>query len=292
MPLLDSALAVLAVSLWGVNFIAAKVGMEYFAPFFLTGVRFALVGGLMVWFFPLPNRVQWVQLLKLSTVMGVLQFSTMYVAIDMGLNISSIAIVGQMGVPFSCLLGAIFLHDRLGIWRISGLILAFAGMVIVAGTPNIAEHPLAFLIAIFSSFCWGVGNIMVKRMHSIASMPMLVWMALLSAPQLFVVSIFLEGNQWQGLPGAPLSAWLALAYTVIFSTVVAYGLWYYLIKKHPVTQVAPYSLLTPVTGIACGQLYFHETLTPMMIVGGLIVIIGVAIIVMRRPKLVARGESI
>lgn len=288
----DNLLALLVVCCWGVNFIAAKLGMAHFAPFFLTGMRFTLVGLLLAAIVKRPTRQELRFLVQLAFVMGVLQFATMYVSIHMGLNISSVAIVGQMGVPFSCLLGAMFLNDRLGIWRISGLILAFAGMIIVAGTPNILEHPFAFAVAIFSALFWGIGNIMVKRMGGISSMQMLAWMAIFSAPQLFVVSFLFEGNQWPLVLNAPTSAWLALFYTSVFSTVVAYGLWYYLLKRYPVTLVAPYSLLTPVTGIACGMLYFHEVITREIVIGGLIVIAGVAIIVMRRPKLVARGESI
>jgi O-acetylserine/cysteine efflux transporter len=290
MRLFDSVLAILVAMLWGINFIAAKYGMAHFAPFFLTGLRFALTGLLMVLFVARPARAQVPALVKLALVMGVLQFATMYVSLDMGLDISSVAIIGQMGVPFSCLIGALFMNDRLGKWRLSGMVLAFAGMVIVAGTPNVLQHPLAFAISTFSALCWAIGNMMAKHLKGVGSMQMLAWMSLFSAPQLFAVSLLLEGNQWPLILNAPMSAWLALGYTVFFSTIVAYGLWYYLIRRHPVSQVAPYSLLTPLAGIACGHIYFSEVMTPEMIIGGAIVIIGVAIIVVRRPKLLMPGK--
>ena len=89
----------------------------------------------------------------------------------------------------------------------------------------------------------------------------------------------------------PLSALLGVSYTVLCSTIIAYGLWYFLLSRYSVSQVAPYSLLTPIFGIAIGQVFFTEELNTQTIIGGLITIIGVAVIVLRRPKTIVLGEA-
>jgi O-acetylserine/cysteine efflux transporter len=65
---------------------------------------------------------------------------------------------------------------------------------------------------------------------------------------------------------------------------MGYGVWYSLMAKHPVSQVVPYSLLIPVFGLTFTHLAFTEPLTMQFILGGLCTIIGVAIIILRRPE--------
>ena len=63
------------------------------------------------------------------------------------------------------------------------------------------------------------------------------------------------------------------------------------VAKHTVSQVTPFSLLTPVFGITFGELFFHEALTWQVMLGGAMTIAGVAIIVIRRPKLALIAEA-
>lgn len=291
MPFKDIFLAILVAVIWGGNFIAARYGMEHFPPFLLTALRFTMVALVLIAFVPLPTRSQLWQLLQLAACVGVLHFALLFAAMYEGLDIASCAIVGQMGVPFSCLLSAIFLRDRLGLWRIAGMVMAFMGMIVVAGATNIVDHPTGFVIALAGSFFWGVGNIIIKRTKDVSSFQMLTWMSVFSVPQLLLVSLLFENNQWELLFTGTLMAWGAMAYSALVSSIVGYGLWYYLLKHYPVTQVSPYSLLTPVFGIAFGQLFFAEALSWETIVGGLVTIAGVAVIVMRRPKLAELGEA-
>ncbi len=85
---------------------------------------------------------------------------------------------------------------------------------------------------------------------------------------------------------------LALTYTVLGSTLGGYGLWYLLIKEHPISKVTPYSLLTPVFGILAGWAFFAEPVGMQALVGAGLTIFGIAVIVMRRPRLAEAGESV
>src|SRR4029079_14853761 len=102
--------------------------------------------------------------------LSALHFSLLFVALFYGLAIATSAIVGQLGVPFACVPGALFWGDRLVTVRIGGIAIAFLGIVIVAGTPNILTHPTAFFIALGSTTPWGIANILVKRLNGISSM--------------------------------------------------------------------------------------------------------------------------
>ena len=290
MRLIDVFFASMVAVIWGANFVAAKFGVAFFPPFLLTAIRFTLVAALVIPFVPRPNWQQLKRIMVLAT-MSTLHFSLIFRALYLNLDIASGALVGQLGVPFACLLGAIFLGDRIGIWRISGIIISFLGIAIIVGTPNILEHMPAFYAALGSTLTWGIANILIKRISGVPSMSILAWVALCNVPLLILLSYFYEFADWPVLSQAPLSAVLGVLFSTVFSTIIAYGLWYYLLGKYSVSQVTPYSLMTPVFGIAFGQLFFHETLTLPIVIGGIVTMIGVAVIVGRRPKTIELGEA-
>jgi len=285
---LDMFFATLVAAIWGGNYVSAKFAMAHFPPFFLTSLRFACVGALLLPFVPRPEPEQIRRIAALALVLGVLHFALLFSSMYIGLSIASLSIVADLGVPFSCLLGALLHNDRLGKWRILGMVVAFVGIIIVSGTPNIVQHPLAFCVGLAGSFFWGLSNIMIKDIKGVKNFQMLAWMAVFAVPQLWIISAVLERHQWQLLAATPPFVMAAVAYTVLGSTLTAYGLWYHLLQQYKVTQVAPFSLLTPVFGIAFGRLFFPEPLTWQVVIGGAITIFGVAVILMRRPGLVGK----
>ncbi len=289
MRLIDGILATLVVALWGINFVAAKFGMQHFPPFFLTAMRFTLVAAMLVPFFPRPGKAALFRIFQLSLSLGTLHFALLFGALYHGLDISTCTILTQLGTPFTCALGAFFFKDRLGIWRISGILISFIGIMLVVGTPNIASNQLGFWLAICGAFAWGVSNILMKRIEPMSIFSLLGWMALFAVPMLMVLSLVFEHPSIELIKTTPWPPVLGLLYTVFCSTLVAYGIWYRLLLRFDVSQVAPFALLTPVFGIGAAQVFFHEELTWHLLVGGLVTMIGVGIIVIRRPKTAEQG---
>ncbi len=112
------------------------------------------------------------------------------------------------------------------------------------------------------------------------------WISLFGAPQLFIISAIFEHGQYESLFIAPVDTILSLLYMAIFVTIIGHGSWYYLLQKHPVSQVVPYSLLTPIFGMVAGVIFLHEVLTWHIIIGALFTIAGVATIVTTRKIIV------
>ncbi len=283
--------AILIPFIWGGNFVASKYGMEDFPPFLFTALRFAIAGLLLVGFVPRPTATQMKQLALLATSFGVLHFGLIVAALNNGLSIANSAIAAQLGVPFSCILGALFLNDQLGWRRMTGMGIAFLGIFIVTGTPNVSENMGVFAIAIAGGFFWAVGNLITKKLHTVSVFQMLAWMGLLAVPQLLIMSWIFESHLWKPFADASMRSWISVLYTAINSTIIAYGLWYFLLKRYLISQVAPFSLLSPVFSIMFGQMFFAEEMTWHIIVGGLVTIAGVGVIVLRQPKVVEIGKT-
>lgn len=276
--------AIMVAILWGGNFVAARIALDVFPPFWLLAVRFTIVSLLLLPFFPKPvGRLR--DLAILSLLLGTLHFSLMFAPIALGLDVSAAVIASQLGVPFSVLLGIILFKDQIGRWRALGMLIAFCGVIVIAGSPSITQQYWQFLLACTGALAWAGGNIWVKRFHSDNMLGVLCWMSLLAIPQLLVISLSVESGQLEAVTQAGTENWAALTYTVLASTLLAYGTWYYLMSRFPVSQVVPYSLLVPCFGLGFAQWFFQEALTWQFLAGGACTIIGVGMIVLRRPAM-------
>jgi O-acetylserine/cysteine efflux transporter len=285
MPIRAIFAAILVACCWGGNFIAAKFSMMDFPPILTVFLRFALLSLLLLPFVVGKKMPSWRDMMILSLTMIVIQFGLVFTGMHMGLSITSVIIATQLGVPFSCLLAAIAFKDYLGPWRAGGLMIAFMGVMIVAGTPNASEHWGAFALCMMGAFSWALANIHMKRMPHLSSVSFLFWPGLVALPPLLLLSLWRESPSIAMLTHAHLLSWVGIAYSAIMSSVVAYGLWNLLITRYDISQVVPYSLLVPVVGIAGGMAVFGEPVSMQVLLGAALTMIGVAVITMRRPRL-------
>ena len=286
---LHCVLAIAVAAIWGANFTFVKLGLEHFPPLLLTALRFIVVAGLILPFVPAPKRL--LPIFRLSFVLGAVHFALVFAGMAMGLTVSTVVLACQMGVPFSAILGTVLLNDRLGPWRSAGMGLAFLGLVVLAGAPDVVTHSFAFFLVVGGAFAWGYSNILIKQMGPINILQVLGWMALLATPQLLVLSALFESGQLEALARPTVGALVSILYSALLSTLFGYGAWYWLLKRYPVSQVIPFQLLAPIFGIASSQYYYNEHFTWPLVVGGLMTLAGVGIITLRRPKWLVAGEG-
>ena len=281
------ALMVLVQLLWGVNFAVAKFGIDEFAPIFFVALRFTLVAVLLVFVVGLPKRSMLKQLIPLSVTMGVMHFTLIFLGMaDLDAATSSIAV--QLQTPFAAILAAIFLRETLGWRRILGMVIAFAGVMLIAGEPRFSSDPWPLLAVIAAALAWAIGNIQVKKLgDELDAVTLNGWIAILAAPQLLLSSWIIEGPQWQHMPEVGWTGWASLLFQAVVIAIFTYWIWYNMMRRYPVNQVMPFTLLLPMIGVAAGAVLRGEAVTWQMIVGGLATVAGVAIIVIRRPAVVA-----
>jgi O-acetylserine/cysteine efflux transporter len=135
---------------------------------------------------------------------------------------------------------------------------------------------------------WAAGNIQVKALgDSVDAVQLNGWIAILAAPQLLIASWLIEGPQWAHVPDVSWIGWGALLFQAVVIAIFTYWIWYNMMRRYPVNQVMPFTLLLPMIGVAAGALMRGEDITWQMIVGGLATVAGVGIIVLRRPAVVA-----
>lgn len=278
---------VLVQFLWGVNFAVAKYGIDHFAPIFFVALRFSLVAVILIFVVGLPKRSMLKRLIPLSVTMGAMHFTLIFLGMK-NLDAATSSIAVQLQTPFAAILAAFFFRETLGWRRILGMVIAFAGVMLIAGEPRFSANPWPLMAVIGAALVWAIGNIQVKALgDELDAVTLNGWIAILAAPQLLIASWLLEGPQWQHIPEVGWEGWASLLFQAVVIAIFTYWIWYNMMRRYPVNQVMPFTLLLPLIGVAAGAVMRGEDITWQMLVGGLATVAGVAIIVIRRPAVVA-----
>ncbi|MFO1127977.1 MAG: EamA family transporter [Rhodospirillales bacterium] len=286
----DGAAALLVIVIWALNFIFGKVGLSELPPLLMLALRFVLVTVLLLPFLGRIRRRQWRLVVAVSVVLGVCHFGLMFFGLaHVGAGPAAIAI--QLTVPFSAILGWVCFGERIGRVQLAGMAMAFCGVYLLAGEPagtateaaSRASNSWYLLAVTGAAFAWAVANVLIKRLGPINVFTLNGWVALIAAPHLLAASLLLEHGQAAAIAAAGWRAWSAVVFMAVASSIVAYGLWYFLIERYPMNRVVPMTLLSPVLAVVFAVLLLGETLSATMVVGGILTLGGVAVIELIRP---------
>ncbi|MFI7527425.1 EamA family transporter [Nocardia salmonicida] len=279
----DRLLGLTVVVLWGLNFLAIRIGLDHFPPFFFVALRFAVIAIPVLIFIPRPAvRTRW--LLLYGTGFGILQFAFLFTAMRTGMPTGLASLVLQSSAPFTVVLGAVLLRERLRPVQMAGLAVAVLGMVVIGADRMAHATLLPVLLTLAGGLGWAFGNIGARRAGADSPgynpMHLTLWMSVVPVLPMLALSMIVEGPgtgfraigtafSADGLP-----ALAALAYIAVLATVCGSGLWTYLMSRYPAGTVAPLSLLVPVVGIAAAWTVLDEQPSVAALVGGAIVIAG------------------
>ncbi len=284
----DLILATFAVLVLGVNVAVIKLAVGMVPPLLVTGLRFVVVGLALAWIFPFPRQF-WRPVLALSVIQGSIHHGLMFIAFE-GVDAVVAAIVIQLGSPFAAIFAWIILGERFGWRRSLGMITAFLGVVILAGQPDVWSANVSVMLLVISAMAWGYANVHVKRMGDINIFQLTTWMSVFAAPQMLLSSWLFETGQWDAIATAPWMFWACILYVSLGATVIGYGIWYYLLRQYSVSHIVPFALVQPVIGVLSGVLMLGETLNWQKVVGGMVVLFGVAVIQIRASRSVATAD--
>lgn len=280
MPRRHLLLAALVAVLWGVNFLAIHASLETFPPFLLVAIRFALIAVPTMLFVPRPH-VPWRWLIGYGLGFGTIQFFGLYLGMHLGFPTGLSSLVLQSSAPFTVILGALLLRERLSGRRIVGVAAASAGLAIVGLSYGVSAPLGPFLLVVLGGLGWAFGNLASRQAKTDKPLHLVLWMSVVPPLPMFALSLAVEGPERIGdafatsLHADAIPAWIGLAYTIILGTLLGSGLWVWLMARHPASTVAPFSMLVPVVGIATSALVLGERPSVWQLLGGALVVGGV-----------------
>jgi len=288
----DIGLALSVPIIWGMGFTFAKVGLSEFPPLFLMSMRFSLSAVLLCFFFP-PPIGQLRAIFIIALVSATIQYGLTFTGLT-GLDASTAVLLVQLEVPFGALLAAIFFNDKLGWNRTLGMALAFFGVGLIAGAPTLRNQLFSVFLVMSGAATWSLGQVMIKKMVTVTGFQLITWVAVFAGPQMFISSLMLENGHLSSLKNATIIGWGTIIYMGIVMTALGYAIWYHLLKKYDINQVMPFLLLLPVSSILGAVLFLGERPNIRTMIGGVFVIIGVAVIVFfgQRKTFDRMGEKV
>ncbi|MER6997675.1 EamA family transporter [Streptomyces sp. NPDC000410] len=276
----DRLLAVLVAVVWGLNFLAVRVGLDHFPPFFLSALRFLVLAVPVVLFVPRPQvPVRW--LLGYGMGFGAVQFGLLFLAIDTGMPSGQASVVVQASAPFTVLLGALLLREKISRRQLGGIAVAVLGMTAIAVDRARTAALLPLLLTLLAALGWALGNLASRKARPDHPLRFALWMAVVPPVPLLALSAVMEGpaTGWRALAGSfDAEGWpglVALVYIALAGSVVGSGIWTALLKRYEAGTVAPFSMLVPVVGVAAAWVALGEELTVWSLTGGAAVILGV-----------------
>ncbi len=286
--------------IWGSTWLFIKIGLADLPPLTFAGIRFVLAS-LILTLLVLVRRAPWPRTRRewgLIAVVGLLQFALNYGLVFWGeQHISSgLAAVLQSTFPvFGLVIAHFYLpQERMTGRRAMGVLLGVFGVAVIFSDQLTIAGSMALLgsMALVSSAFFGsYSNVLVKAYGTkIDPQAFAAAQMVFGFVPLLAIGIPLEGNplhyHWTT------KAVICLLYLVVVGSVIAFALYYWLVRNMDVTNTMLIALVTPVVAVILGMIVLHEKLNWRLLAGGACIISGIALIVFRkRHKNVSTSEE-
>ena len=271
---------VLLVLAWGSTFAAVKIGLDDVPPILFAGLRSLLGGAVMaVLAFsrsgPPRLRENW-QVYALLTLLNVVGFFSLQTLAIMELPSGLAAVLIYLQPVLTGVLAAPLLGEPLGVTKVLGLLVGFAGIVVVsAGALSGHVSVIGVVYAVTGALVWSLGTIAFKKYaHRIDA-----WWSVAIGFAVGGLLLTLVGGAFEGFDvGWSPRFVAAFLYASIIGTAFSWSLWFGLVGSGEAGRVASYIFFVPLVALLTGALVLHESLGPSLLAGAALVIVGVYLV--------------
>ena len=284
MPFSHLLLALGAVFVWGTNFVVIKWGLAEFPPFLLAGLRFFFCVIPLIFFIRKPD-VSWGKLAAFGVFLGAGQFGLLFLAMQHDVTPGLASLVMQTQV---------FVALR----QVLAMSLAVAGIAIIgwhAVSDGASITPTGLVLLLCAAASWACANMVARRAGKVNALAFIVWSSPFSLPPLFALAFIVHGGDAivHALSNATIAGWACVAWQTVGNTMFGFGVWNWLLARHPASVVAPSALLVPVFGMSASAWVLGEPLEGWKLLAAALVIGGLALnvyagslasLVLRRAK--------
>lgn len=277
------ALATLYLA-WSSTYLAIRISLESFPPFFIAGSRYMLVGAGMYLYLRLKGqkaltRPQWLSSLAVGIFLllggtGGVVYAEQWVG-------SGVAALVIATTPLWAVLFA-------GIWRQwpsrpewIGLLVGFAGIILLNLDGDLRAHPKGAILLVAAAMSWSFGSMLGRRLPLPSGM-------MASAAQMFtggLAVLFVSLLAGERINSAPsLRAVIAMAYLALFGSLIGYTAYTYLLHKVRPALATSYAYVNPALAVLLGVWLAGERISTMGIAAMLVILTGVVLVVLGERK--------
>jgi O-acetylserine/cysteine efflux transporter len=277
----DFGLITLICLAWGGNFLTSASALRELPPLMFTAMRMGVLALALLPFMRWPPRGQWRLLVAVAMSNVVLHFGLSFWSLKMAGDLASPAIVMQSYVPMAALL-AWFMRGERFAWRTGlAILVSFAGILVLGFDPIVLDNPRSLALMLVSGFFLALGTVLMRGLVGIDLFSQQGWSAWIGVGPLLLWSSVVEPGAWSALRDASWVGWGGAVYAALIASLLGHGLFFKLVQTHPVAQITPYLLFSPLVAIALGLLYWGDRPGPRLWIGGAMVLGGVLAIALR-----------
>ncbi|WHX41005.1 DMT family transporter [Mesobacillus sp. AQ2] len=287
--------ALLSVSFWGVSFVSAKAVLGKLDPYSLLVLRFG-IGALFLLMILLLNRsrlrisIGYIPHLVVLGILGVFIHQVLQATSLLTINASSAGWLISFSPIFTVLLSVLFLHEKMDLKKALGMLVAISGVFIVTTTRSGHSFEFAlnigFILMIISTLNWAVYSILLKKLQ--IPYPALVVTFYMSLIGFILTLPFMVRNKgWESIPLLTQTEWAHLLFLGIFVSGIGYWYWGKALEVLDASRVSIFIYLEPLVTLIAAIILLHEKFILISAAGGIIIMIGVAIVNGGLARLVA-----
>ncbi|WP_157248638.1 EamA family transporter [Nonomuraea typhae] len=290
------ALAIVYV-VWGSTYLGIGVAVESLPPMLSGAMRFTVAAVLLGGFLLLRHGKRAFRMSRReflgAAVAGLLLLTLgngMLAVAEQTIS-TGLAALLVASVPLWLVVFRFLVRDRPKALTLAGVLVGLGGVAALSLTGAQGASATGIVIVLLASVSWAIGSFLAGRIAMPAN-------ALATAAVEMLVGgigLALLGTglgERLDLAAVTPRSWVALAYLILVGSLVGFTAFSWLLGNAPISLVATYAYVNPAVAVALGALVLGEAITSQIMIGGLIILVGVALVISterKRPQRVAEG---
>ncbi len=278
-------LIIIAVIFWGSSFIATKVALKELSPETIISLRL-IIASVFLFITAIVYKKDFSINFKSHGVIFILALiAVFHLMIQVtGLKYTTASntgwIIGTAPI-FMVILAAIFFREKIGMLKISGIIIAMFGLLLLIGKGNITNVDLiknkGDLLVLASAFTWGVYS-MVNKKISLSYSPLMTILYLFLMMAIIIIPFNLNAASVNSVVNLSLNGWISILFLGLFCSGIAYVIWAYSLRDLESAKVGAFLYFEPLVTVVTAWLLLSESITALMIFSGIIITLGVVLV--------------
>ncbi len=291
---------------WGTTWVGIAYTVETMPPLIAMGLRFLTATSIILLFISARNGFAAIKITKsqvrTAVILGVFMLAAGMGTATTGTKVVPIG-VGSLVVASMPIWIALFrfIHkDRPSKQTLIGLFFGFIGISLIMLPGQTAPRPgaegqnvlLWMLVIMAGSISWGYTSYRSKNMDTPANAFLLSAYEMLFAGITLLTVGLISGesiNQFVNASATSFGGWI---YLIIVGSLLGFSTYVWLLDHAPISLVSTYTYVNPIVAIALGILIFNERLTTNVLIGGLIVLVAVAIVIRTESRNIEPAERV
>lgn len=272
---------------WGTTWIASKEGVKHIPDALQMAAIRQFLGGLCyVSFFlfkgtSLPRGKEWIPILVLSFLNFMISNGLSTLALQYQISAGLGAIIGAIFPLWIVVIGLFTSKEKIPSKAILGLLLGFGGVCII-----FYDHLHAFLnpqfrwgilLSVTATWTWAIATLYTKK-QALNFNPYFSLGLQMIISSIVLYSFSSATGRAVAITAIPWQSWAAIAYLVIFGSLIAFIAYLYALQHLPTEQTSIYAYINPMVAVLLGWLLFNENLSIFIVVGGLVTLLGVYLV--------------